>query len=132
MTSRRVFIDGDGFADCLSGPVGVSATEFGDAADVGDGIVFDFLSEGAFDVGAVGVDGSGCADGGVGRHGGDVTGHGDEGAGAGGASADGCDVDGDGDIGAAEALDDFAHGGVEAAGCIELEDDETVAAIFGV
>ena len=75
-------VGGDGFADRLFSPVLVAATQFGDAANEGDGIVLDLLAEGAADVAAIGVDSSGSADRGVGRHRGDVGRHRDERAGA--------------------------------------------------
>ena len=52
-----------------------------------------------------------------------LRGHRDEGAGGGGATADGRDVDDDRHLRCLDALDDLAHGAVEAAGRVEAEDD---------
>ena len=54
---RLRLVRGDGLAHGLFGPIGVAAAQLGDAADVGDGVVLDFLAERAADVAAIGVDG---------------------------------------------------------------------------
>src|SRR5690606_38942302 len=108
------------------------AVGLGDAADVGRSVVLHLRPQVVLDVTAGGGDGVRGADGGVGRHGGDVRGHGDEGAGGGGAGAGRCDVHDDGYGGLVHALDDLAHGGVEAAGGVQPDHGCAGGGLLGV